>query len=73
MFHLVGHSLVFSVHACSEAHLILTYEPNVRSRDALELVIGRNGNTLTELRQAQQGVVLKSVSTPDVLDCKSAR
>ena len=73
MFHLHSHNLVFTVHACSDAHLMLSYEPNVRTKNALEIVIGRLGNTITEIRQGQQGFVLVQATTHNILSCDGVR
>lgn len=66
-------ALAFRVRACRSAHIILTSDPSQdpQSDEAIELIIGANQNSKTEIKF--KGEVVHSIYSPDILDCKNYR
>ena len=67
------HYLIFTVRACSNAHIILANRPGIADFDSFEIIIGYNDNKETVIRRGPSAAILKNVSTPGILNCTELR
>ena len=66
-------SLVFGVKACEEAWVAFTGTLNSVYNSSYFVMIGTEGNTKTNLKNALIGSVIKEVDTADILSCVETR
>ncbi|WAR17325.1 CPMD8-like protein [Mya arenaria] len=65
--------ILFETKGKNDAHILLQNEPEKYLSDVYEVVLGLNSNTESHLRLLQQGTVLCSLKTPDILTAKEYR
>lgn len=63
---------VFSVKACTDAHVALSEIPGLFTTNTYEIIIGGYGNAESKIRLGRD-TELKSESTPQILNCNDFR
>ena len=66
-------SNIFSLKACHDGHVGLAEVVGLSSLTMYEIVIGGWQNSKSVIRRARQGTIEVEASTPNILDCNSAR
>ncbi len=62
-------SMTFSVKACSDAHIVMSYVPGLTLYDSYEVALGVSDNHESVIMLGRGGEELVRESTPNLLDC----
>ena len=64
--------ITFSVRTCKNAYVLLSFEPDLASEFAYEIILG-DDDLVSHILEGSGGYPIATASTPDLLDCNTHR